>query len=618
MGKQTQSGGRPGPQIQRTVVVVTGISVVIGLFAFIMAVVGWWLELPDLSTKVVDVGSRAAKVFVLSDIYEEDFSSPTVQVLLSTARAAGIIAVALFGLRLLIQALAPVVSLVLFVARARGHHVVFGSGAAAREYARNHATLFSRGLAIHLDDATIATRRRLAIVPRTGALRDQLKSAAAFRARRIVVDEHQDADTWEIAQAIARECERSEVLAHIGDDWMRDRLSRELPTFKLTSFSYAGGAARQVLLAHPPYLLAKALGSKAQHILVVGFGQVGQAIAREFIITSTVSDSEKMLVTVVDPAADSIRPDFHSRHDQLLNHIDFQFFAGDFRLNDPTLFDRIKARNAEIPVCAVYIAVDEEHDPQNLAYVLTMQAQRHVLFQAPVFFCAQHGAGLSPVRQGAGYVGGAETEQGKLRDLAMRDGRLHNLRIVSFGSWRQAFDGAGLLEKEYDAQARRFHASYEQLRVVQAKEKNPAAPPPPPQPWAMLPDQLRVSNRRVAAHIRAKAFAAGFDLGQWLDARDGGWMSHELPPAGDVFRTEDAGLMLGMGRLEHYRWTLDRFFDGWRLGPRDNYARTRADLVPFDQLPPEAVHKDDDVIRVTKALLDNTESRSRRKQRTGL
>jgi hypothetical protein len=156
------------------------------------------------------------------------------------------------------------------------------------------------------------------------------------------------------------------------------------------------------------------------------------------------------------------------------------------------------------------------------------------------------------------------------------------------------------------------------LRVAQAKAKDPAAPPPPAQPWSMLPDQFRVSNRRVASHIRAKTFAAGFDLGQWLDEEDGGRMTHDLPPAGAVFLTEDAGFMAGMARLEHYRWMLDRFFDGWRLGPRDNYARTRADLIPFDQLSAEAVHKDDDIIRVTKALLDKAKSRVQRRKRVRL
>ncbi len=130
----------------------------------------------------------------------------------------------------------------------------------------------------------------------------------------------------------------------------------------------------------------------------------------------------------------------------------------------------------------------------------------------------------------------------------------------------------------------------------------------------MLPDQLCVSNRRCAAHIRAKAFAAGFDLGQWLDSADGGWASHDLPPAGGAFRTEDAAFMLRMGRLEHYRWMLDRFFDGWRLGPRDNYARTRPDLVPFEKLGSDAMHKDDDIAKVTKMLLEAVKPHARRRR----
>ena len=39
-----------------------------------------------------------------------------------------------------------------------------------------------------------------------------------------------------------------------------------------------------------------------------------------------------------------------------------------------------------------------------------------------------------------------------------------------------------------------------------------------------------------------------------------------------------------MSRLEHQRWMLDRFLDGWRPGGRSDYYRTRRTLVPFDQL----------------------------------
>ena len=38
------------------------------------------------------------------------------------------------------------------------------------------------------------------------------------------VDEGDDADTWQTAQAIARTCRKAEVVAHITDPWMRDRL----------------------------------------------------------------------------------------------------------------------------------------------------------------------------------------------------------------------------------------------------------------------------------------------------------------------------------------------------------------------------------------------------------
>ena len=626
----TEAGisGRPATRKSVFLILITALAILFGIVALMLAAYGWTFE-PEVTQdplymRITDIAVRTIKVLLLSDIYYEPIEHIE-KWPLETARAFGVASSLLFGVRLLLYAIGSHMHAMWFRFTSNNHDVIIGAGPAAVEYARNHGALFNSRRAIRLADEREPTARRLATYVRTGALENQLRIAAASRAKRILVDEGDDADTWQSAQAIARKCRKAEVLAHITDPWMRDRLSREVPTARLTPFSYAGGAARHVMLAHPPYLLAEKLKAPAQHILIVGFGQVGQSAAREFIVTCVSPLFPKMMVTVVDPQASRLETDFRSRHPDLCkpkdgsaaddnSRIDFGFFEGDFRLNDDKLFAFIRDRSKASEVCAVYIAVDLERRPLGLALALRAMATQEKLFRAPVFVCAQHGAGLPSVHQGAGYVGGAlePKERIALERQAEQDGRLSDLRVVSYGSWPEAFDGAGLLERDLDGQAKRFHKEYERLRAEESRRTDPAAPQSNAQPWEILPDQLRVSNRRVAAHIRAKAHAAGFELGAWLDSKKGGWGTHDLPPAAPVLPSEPDEMLTGgaadqmrkLGELEHRRWMLDRYLDGWRKGERDDYARLRPDLIPFAEIEETSKKKDYTIIRTTRALLE--------------
>ena len=621
-GAHAEVSGRPvGGRGKVFLRLLLAAAILSGAAALGLAAMGWIVELgaPKDARQVADIVVRTLKVLLLSDIYYDGTLTPKALNWLEPARALGVFASIVIAIRLLALAIGSSVADMIFRSFAGGHHVIIGMGPAAMEYAANHNRMFKKG-AIHLADARLPTAQRLATFERRGALKVQLRHASAKRARRVLVDEGDDADTWQTAQVVAQEYPKADVLAHIRDPWIRDRLSRDRAntqrsTPKLAPFSYSGGAARQVMLAHPPYLLAQALAVPVQHILIVGFGQVGQEIAREFVVSCVTPGDAKMMVTVVDPEAEgSLALDFNGRHEELVKHVDFAFISGDFRLADTRpdgLIRRLQKRAAKAPICAVYVAIDQDHKPLGLAFAIRAMALRHDLFIAPLFVCAQHGAGLPPVRHGIGLVGGPAEVQEEREKQATAEGKLCNLRVVSFGSWPTAFDGAGMLEQPFDYQARRYHEEYSRL-YADNERKSTGAVTATAKPWAELPDQLRVSNRRAAAHMRAKAFVVGYDLGKWLSAESGYRETHELPPAAGSFSTEAEPDPV-MSRLEHQRWMLDRFLDGWRPGGRSDYFRTRRTLVPFDQLDPTEIAKDNTVVETTRALMKEAASGKRRK-----
>jgi voltage-gated potassium channel Kch len=561
-----------------------------GAAALTFAATAWLAQgRPGDWTGWLDFGVRTLKVLLLSDIYYDVEARPGSEWLFVVARSAGVVFSVLVALRIALLAAKSRLAVWWLGFRSR-HDVVLGGTQAADEY----ITLMGRREVTHVTGEE-SKGGRVARQRRAGPLEKQLDRAKAGRARRVIVSESTDAETWNTAQTAARVCSKTPVLAFIKDSWIQDQLTRDSLDASLWTFSYAGGAARQVMLAHPPYLLARRYGFPAQHIVIVGFGAVGQALAREFLVTSVSNSPAKMMITAVDEDMDTLRKDFEARHPGIEGVVDIDYIKGDIRADGQDLVTKLTQRIGASGACAVYVALKDTDVSLSVATALPSRAIRLSLLRCPIFVCAHHGAGRPAVRQGAGNVG-RTTSQGPVSPGNL----LEDLKIVSFGAWRDAFDGAGLFEPELDQQAKAFHNAY--LRNFAAKPgdaDNPAA-----QQWSQLRDDFRIANRRAAAHARAKLDAAGFDLDAWLTGRTGGWNTHDLPPASDVFRLDDPAQLDVLADLEHRRWVLDRVLNGWRHGPtRDNLAKVHPDILPTNQLPEGSIDKDRSNIRVTAGIL---------------
>ncbi len=609
-GRDEAGGDRAGAAdsgLSRLLWYATGLS---AAAALALAFAGWTLEyswaghqdaLPRPDGKPLDgwalwteVASRTLYVLFLSDIYTglaASVGNPTARLLLEVARTLGAAFAALAATRILFFAAATRLS----EWRIRGkkaHVIAIGSGPAAREY----AVAAGKGRTVHIEDGVESTVGAHARLRRAGPLSHQLRSAGVGRAKRLIVDEGDDAATWNTAQQAARLYPQLQVIAHIQDQWLSERLARADQTTRLRAFSYAGGVARQVMLAHPPFLLARAMAAPSQHILIHGFGDVGQALLREFMVTSMGPEPAPLMVTVIDRNADALEAEFEGRHPGLAAFADIRFLRGDLRISDQTIEAAVRARNAKAEICAAYVASSRETSSVlGVAAALRDRAARLDLFRSPIFVCADHGAGLPRVDQGAGRLGALEADI-KVRaaqlSSAQQDAKLCDLRLVGFGSWRDALDGAGLFEPDLDGAAQAFHDAY---------RKNSSYPAPE---WKSLSEDFRVSNRRAAAHIRAKAAAAGFDLNSWLESGKGPRLSHQLPKAASSFPEGDRIFERRMAELEHTRWAIDRVLDGWSYGPvRDNIARKQPLLVPFSKLDQTERDKDTAVVTVTRTIL---------------
>ncbi len=348
-------------------------------------------------------------------------------------------------------------------------------------------------------------------------------------------------------QARGRLPERSGgvVAVHLDDPSTAELIHHVEGGVDLFAFSEAQAAARCVLASHPPYVLADAIGGKSVHVLIVGFNWLGQALAKDLVLTSLVSHQGKPAITVVEANHRAVKEFLH-RHPEFPAVCDFDY-AHD--LED----SRLGAEGADgvAPVCAVYICL--EHSAEALAAAVTLRerATRFAWVNGPIF-----------VRLRAGGLLVAPSGVANLKPLG----------LYSFAALTDAAQGSRALKDDPDLDARQVHDAY--------AGENAA-------PWSRLPEEMRISNRRVVSHVPAKLASLGFDLEPWLatPVEERPWPP-ALAPGETLYR--DEAERRRAAELEHRRWAADRQLNGWRRGvQRDDARKLHPDLVDFDQLATE-------------------------------
>ena len=560
-----------------------------------------WVVREDSPTQLLwlDALHRGAKALFSSDLFVAGKIDQT-PILVIATRFLGAGFFVLMAGRLFLFAAGGRMSRAFARAR-KGHEIVIGDSDTAYRYMKASGNRINH---LHIGQASLLGDglERVVNMQRSRRFEKDLRRAGLHRCKRLIVAEQSDQQTWATARGIVAYLdpeEDKEIIANIEEPWLLERVSKADPEAMIRPFSYASGAARQIMLAHPPFLLARAYDAPSQHIVIVGFGPMGQALLREFLVTSVSHEPEDMMVTVIDEDADTKGAQFRARHPGLSPYVTVEFLKGDLTVEDETLETRFSELVAKDPVCAVYIATEEEENPLRMAVGVKDRSERLGWCRCPIFVLAPEGAGLPMKKQGIGKIGI------KIDDGLQPTHQLYDLCLAPYGGWKAALDGAGLLSPEFDDQARAFHNAYRNL--VGANSKPVAALPPSQRPWPVLAEEYRVSNRRAAAHIRTKLDAAGYDLAPWLE---GGatlgrpHMTHDLPPAAHVLELDDAMEIERLASLEHRRWCIDRALNSWRYGvKRDDTKRRHPLMVRNRNLSEDEKEKDRSNIRETAELI---------------
>ncbi len=340
--------------------------------------------------------------------------------------------------------------------------------------------------------------------------------------------------------------------------------------------------ARHTLSQHPLFVLADSRGQKRVHAVIVGFGDLGEKVLDQIILTSIAGKLDAPRVTVIDRHGSRREREFRARRPAVLDTLDICILECDIGIDsledgsDQGPVAKLRELEKADGVTAIFVALPSDAETARAALLLRRTFLRTGMLAAPIFY-----------RWRTAEATGDLLEAGK-----QDSGKFDTIRMSM---------PAGALLKEVadpdgrEALARALHENYRQGENVS---------PEADKPWEQLPDTLHRANIRAADHLPAKLWSLG--LNTWrldpgaIPAIDVATINHLLhtPRSPDVeAKFED------LARLEHERWMIERKLDGWTHGTtRDNAKRQHHLLMPWEELKKSPQERAKDVDQVLKAL----------------
>ncbi len=393
----------------------------------------------------------------------------------------------------------------------------------------------------------------------------------------ILLAQADDAQALTLVRAARAASSKAFITVLMRDARLAEDSAGTLNQARTRVLSRASISARALHQAHPPFLLAKALRHPRIHAVIVGFGQTGQAIARDLIVNGRTTFLDKPHITVIDPHARALEGVLRLRAPEIDECAEFTFVAGRIASEaiSPDAASLTAAVQAAGPMTAAYICLGEDAEVLATAGMVQSMLRAVGIARAPIFV--------------------------RLRDANALGEQGHEARgldaLTPFGDLESILEASEFLSRAPDAAARSFCEAY-RAALPPAMRDDPSNISA--RPWDELDETFRQANRDAVAHIPAKLASAGIEPGLWRGVVG----MPRLGPAHSLF-TDDAACE-ALARLEHHRWNAQRRMDGWRWtdAPRkDEALRRHPSLVEYDALADDVKEFDRVYVRETQRAL---------------
>ncbi len=456
----------------------------------------------------------------------------------------------------------------LWAARRKDHVIVVGDGPRARNIAKR---CLADGLSLvsvqKEDGAEVKALRALGLTVIVGSINspDTFVRAGIAGARAVVLLTGSDSANLQglasVDQAARAKRPAGGAVLKVACD-LQDRMMASVLSVALEEqrggnvechvIDHVDNVARQLV----PRLAPVLGGLAAPHVLVIGDDDMALLVARKVLLNAP----ERTRLTIIAGDADKAARTFCEGSPGVADLSGIRFIPGGEGLEWAGR-EVLAQAQSHAPADAVIISATDEAAAA-LAILVVRWRQSHGLPPIPVF--VRQCCGQALFRAARLFV--ADAEQGKM--------------LTTFGDNSEECNPDILLRGTLDRLARTVHDTY----LAEAPEGPSAVP------WESLAETYRESCRRQADHIHVKLARLG------LAVRSGADLS-ALDPTDE--QVED------LSRLEHWRWCIDRWLDGWTLGDaKDVAARITPHLRPYDELSEEIKEFDRRAVRNMRNLLE--------------
>lgn len=396
-------------------------------------------------------------------------------------------------------------------------------------------------------------------------------------AEHILLSNADDALALTLVRAAREAAPKAFITVLMHDARLAEDAAATLNQPRTRMLSRAAISARALHQAHPPFLLARSFGHPRIHAVIVGFGQTGQAIARDLIVNCRTTFLEKPRITVIDPHARALEGVMRLRAPEIDECAEFVFVQGRIASeaiepDGQILTDVVQSGG---PMTAAYICLAEDAAVLASAGMVQSMLRAVGVARAPIFVRLRDANALGE-------------HHGDARGLDA---------LTPFGDLDAILAASEFLSRAPDAAARSFSAAYRAALPPALRDdpNNISA-----RPWDALEETFRQANRDAVAHIPAKLASAGIDPALWR-----GVIGMPVLDATHNLFTDEAGCE-ALARLEHHRWNAQRRMDGWRWtdAPRkDEALRRHPSLVEYDALADDVKEFDRVYVRETQRAL---------------
>ncbi|MFN0264828.1 RyR domain-containing protein [Tepidamorphus sp. 3E244] len=567
------------------------VAAAIALTTLVCGAIGWSLQLGLSVETLAEIAVRTLWLYIPRP---EVIAAPENNLVLKVAATLGALSGAIGAVAFYMAAANARLSHFITRNFRRGHTIVIGDTPLARRLVQ--ALRAEDADAVHVSDTPLEPTEKKAderiVTPLKPA--DIAREAGLLRASSVAIDMGGDAETLVVAKPILRWLEKNgpgsvkRMSVRVADPFLADMFIEFVQRIGLGRYVHVAAfdenrvAARHALSSHPLFVRAAARGQSRVHALIVGFGDLGEKLLDQIILTSIAGDLGEPRVTIVDRNANRLEQQLRTRRPGVCETLAISFIEMDIDAAPMEGTSRhpgvaaIEEMERQDLLTAIYLTLPAPGDNIRAALMLQRQYDRHGTFAAPILYRSR------------GTVGA----EGSLLDVKLpaddaADG------FIPLPNPFERLARFVLGEAEIGSLARKLHETYRK-----GAEQSAAAA----RDWQDLPETLKRSNIRAADHLKSKLWTLGIGLplGEGLPN-----LSQSDRDMLEAFRagTIADDRVQNLARIEHDRWMVDRKLDGWTLGPeRNDKRRIHPKLIPFDDLGMTREDIDKDVKQILAAI----------------